>query len=342
MLAVVVEKQCAEVVRMELLNLNLFDKSRYIISKAGRVEIPVLSPPEKLSVNFTLVQQDKSIFKAHGLSFSEMKEYLKDVVGERAELIRGGWEMIGDVLIISLPEELYAEREKIGKAMLDFHPRAKTVILRKKISEPLRKPEAQIIAGRKKTVIIHRENGVIFKLNPLKVMFSAGNFSERKRMAYISSPEERILDMFSGIGQFCLPLAKYSSPEKVIAIEKRPETFQFLKENIKLNKLENVEARLGDNLEVSPVNFADRVLMGYFFSPENYLEIALRALRNGRGMLHFHAIIKKPELKVYGDRVAELVRKEGYEAKVNYNRIIKSYAPMVWHAVYDIEARSKR
>jgi len=35
--------------------------------------------------------------------------------------------------------------------------------------------------------------------------------------------------------------------------------------------------------------------------------------------------------------VVKLIGKEGYKAKVIYRKIIKSYAPLIWHAVYDIE-----
>ncbi len=336
MLAVVVRRQLAEKARREILKRKLFDKRRRIVAKGDAVEIPVVSPPSGLNFEYEVVHQENPVFEKPGLSFKELKEHLCSVIGEKAGLIKGGWELIGDVLIISLPEELLPFKRKIGEAILEFHPRARSVVLRQRIEGELRHPRAEVIAGDRNTTTIHRENGVLFKIDPLRVMFSAGNFAERQRMAKISAKDENVLDMFAGIGQLCLPLAKHSSPEEVIAVEKREETFNFLKENIKLNQLDNVKPVLGDNRSVSPEDFADRIIMGYFFSPEKYIDTALRALRGGRGIIHYHTLVKRRELNLQQQKIKKMFREKGFDAEIAYSRTVKSYAPSIYHRVYDI------
>jgi tRNA wybutosine-synthesizing protein 2 len=336
-LAVVVAREHAERARRYLLRSGLLDRERRIVSRRNGVEIPVVEAPASLPVPFTLVEQESPQFASPGLSFEQLKRELRRRIGEKAGLLRGGWELIGDVLIISLPSELYPQRHEIGEFLLRFHPRARSVVARRSIRDELRYPEAEVIAGEGDTTTLHREHGCIFKLDPLRVMFSAGNMEERRRMAQLPARNEVVLDMFAGVGQLSIPLAKHASPRKVLAIEKRPSTYEFLKENIKLNRLEGrMEAKLGDCLEVAPADFANRVLMGYFFSPERFLPKALEALKGGEGVLHYHTLVAKEALDKEGEALVERIAELGYKAKIAYRRIIKSYAPKRWHAVYDV------
>jgi tRNA wybutosine-synthesizing protein 2 len=336
-LAVVVERRHAERVRRHLLREGLLDKRRRILAKGDRVELPVVEAPPSLPVPFTLVEQTSPQFASPPMSFAQLKRELRRRIGSKAELLRGGWELIGDVLIINIPAELYPLRHEIGEFLLSFHPRARSVVARRGISEELRYPEAEVIAGDANTTTLHREHGCVFKLDPCRVMFSAGNMEERKRMAQLPAKGEVVLDMFAGVGQLSIPLAKHASPRKVLAIEKRPETYEFLRENIALNRLEGImEARLGDCLEIAPENFANRVLMGYFFSPERYLPKALAALKGGEGVIHYHTLVAKEALDEEGEALVKRIAELGYKAKIAHRRIIKSYAPKRWHAVYDV------
>ena len=48
---------------------------------------------------------------------------------------------------------------------------------------------------------------MLYKLDPLKVMFSSGNVDEKQRMAHLDCRGETVVDMFAGIGYFTMPLA---------------------------------------------------------------------------------------------------------------------------------------
>jgi tRNA wybutosine-synthesizing protein 2 len=318
------------------MNDDLLDRSRRIIKKEKFVEFPVTSGEIRtIDIDFMIVEQASPEYRPPSLSFEEVKKTLGERLGIDTRSLRGGWEKIGDILIVELPGGLEEKKLAIGEELLKLFPKSKSVVNRKSIEGTHREPLVEVIAG-EGTETIHRENYCSFKIDVSKVMFSAGNVSERQRMAAASNNTETVLDMFSGIGQFCIPLAKHSRPRKVYAIEKSPATFEFLKENVRLNRLSNLEPILGDCREVSTPT-VDRIIMGYFFEPEKFLPRAVKSLAPD-GTIHFHDIVMKKEIDARKEKIKEEIKKLGRDAEIDHT-IVKSYAPMRWHVVFDLEVK---
>ena len=248
------------------------------------------------------------------------------------------WEKNGDVLIITLPEILKKYKKIIGEVYSSII-NCKTVLNDiGGIKGEFRKPNREVIFGPDNTVTIHKENGIKFKLNPQNIMFSSGNMNERIRMANISKPNEEIVDLFAGIGYFCLPIAVYSKPKKIYACEKNHISYDFLCENITLNNVNSiVEPLFGDNREVAPIDIADRVIMGYFGETIRFLPLAFRCLRSNSGIIHFHD--KFPDEKV-PDATMEYVKKEARKFNLRVSILkyikVKSFAPGISHYVFDL------
>jgi tRNA wybutosine-synthesizing protein 2 len=339
MLAVRVRSLYAEKMRRVLVASGLIDRNRRISAKDGFVEIPICEGklPE-VDFEYEVVQQREPIYSSKKkINFKILKEKLVEEFGKDAEKIRGGWELIGDILIIDLPVELEDRKFEVGEKLHQIFPKVKSIARRKSIVGEVRRPNIELLYGNS-TETIHRENYCAFKIDISKVMFSAGNIEERRRMAFISGPDEVVVDMFAGIGQFSIPIARHSQPKKVYAIEKNPIAYKFLQENIRLNRLGNVEAICGDCRDVSPEGIADRVIMGYFFNPTEFLSTALKTLA-GRGVIHFHDLAKKEELPDRWKHISSLIEGRGYKATLTDSKIVKSYAPKIWHVVFDIEIR---
>ena len=271
--------------------------------------------------------------------FDKIETNLSDFIPpDLLKTVPDKWEKIGDILIIKLSKDLNEYKEKIGEIYADFLS-CKTVLNDiGGITGEYRKPDVEIIYGGSDTETIHKENNVRFKLDPRKIMFSSGNMDERIRMANISNSKETIVDLFSGIGYFTLPIAVHSKPKKIFACEKNPEAYEYLRQNIVLNNVTNiVEPLFGDNREIAPKNTADRIIMGYIGKTSNFLGIAFNCLKKNAGIIHFHE--KYPEKKV-----PEIALKNIKNVADSYNRDIKliqykeikSYAPGISHFVFDI------
>ncbi len=249
------------------------------------------------------------------------------------------WEKIGDVLTIKLKEDLNKYQEIIGEKYAEIL-HCKTVLNDVGgISGTYREPKVEILYGSKNTETIHKENGIRYKLDPQKIMFSSGNMDERLRMANISNKNETVVDLFAGIGYFTMPIAVYSKSKEIFSCEINPIAYKYLCKNIVLNHVTSVvKPLLGDNRTTAPKNIADRVILGYIDDTDRFLSTSIECLKNNTGVIHYHDVfpnelIPDRALKV----IQETAEKYDTKAKLLKYKYIKSYAPGVSHVVFDIK-----
>ncbi len=239
------------------------------------------------------------------------------------------YEKIGDILVIYLDSLLTPYRKDIGKAYKEAF-NVKTVLLKGKIHGEYRVPSYEIIAG-SDTKTVHKENRILYKLDLSKVMFSAGNIHERIRMSLLPRDEE-VVDMFAGIGYFTLPIAKFCH-SRVNAVEKNEEAYQFLCENIALNRVQElVTPHLMDCKDFQGT--ADRVIMGH---PEAYKYLGKAFEVVERGFIHYHAFVPEKDVERVERRLNAEAEKAGKHITMKELRKIKKYSPGVWHFVCDVE-----
>jgi len=271
--------------------------------------------------------------------FDQIKKLLlNEIPSELVNYLPNKWEKIGDVLIIKLSDRFKKYKQKIGEIYAKtLH--CKTVLQDiGGISGIYRKPTVDIIYGSKNTETIHKENGIKYKLDLQKIMFSSGNIDERKRIANISNKNEIVVDLFAGIGYFSLPIAVYSKPKKIYSCEINPIAYQYLCKNIVLNHVTSIITPLfGDNRKTAPKNVANRVLMGYIDNTQRFLPTAIKCLKNCTGIIHYHDIfpnnlIQEKILKI----IKKITKKHNTDTKLIKYKNIKSYAPGIDHIVVDI------
>ncbi|MEA3458046.1 MAG: class I SAM-dependent methyltransferase family protein [Candidatus Thermoplasmatota archaeon] len=272
--------------------------------------------------------------------FDKIKESLskqipKNLIGK----IPDKWDKTGEVLTIKLPTDLKNYEKKIGE-MYAMILNCKTVLNDiGGISGVYREPNVAIIYGSTNTETTHKENGIKYKLDPQRIMFSSGNMDERLRMANISNTGETVVDLFAGIGYFTIPMAVYSKPKKIFACEINPVSYEYLCTNIISNNVTSlVEPLKGDSRKISTKNVADRVLLGYFGNTHDFLPTAIDCLKNHTGIIHYHdkfpdGMVPDDPLKI----VKKIAEKYDRNAQLLKYKHVKTYAPGISHFVLDIQ-----
>jgi len=270
---------------------------------------------------------------------------LRDLVHlppKEAKLLPRGWQILGTVILVSIPDALRNHANAIGDALLAMYPRCGTVLWNRGVAGRFREPICEVIAGTGDTETTHKENGCYFKLDTANIMFSQGNLVERMRMARICE-DQVVLDMFTGIGYFSIQIAVHSRPKKVIAIELNPNAYHYLTDNIRINRVEDLVFPVhGDCAVKAPENVADRVIMGYLDPSHEQLVKGLLAARSG-GILHYHeatptALTYQRPIQRIKDAAQACGRMYGCRRSVEIIgcRTIKKYAPGVVHVVVDV------
>ncbi len=272
------------------------------------------------------------------------KSYLRKVLSEEEiSELKSSLEIIGNIAILKLPEKLDSKKEVISKAILELNKNVKTVLKQSTpVNGEFRTRNFEWIAGEKQTETVYKEHGCMFKLDVSKVYFSPRLQFERLRIAQLVKPGETIINMFAGVGSFSIILAKKSKPLKVYSIDLNPTAIQYLKENVRLNKVENIVIPMfGDAKELIKsqlVGVADRVLMPLPAKAYEYLPDAIKSLKNRSGWIHYYDFIYTTKDEDPKQKVVEKVssRLDDVDFSIQNSRIVRSVGPNWYQVVLDI------
>lgn len=257
---------------------------------------------------------------------------------EALQRLPRGYFRVGDVLLLELP--LPGPEAEIAEAYAR-RLRMRSVLGREGgVEGEFREPRTRLLWGDADTTTTHVEVGVKYRIDPARVMWSPGNLAERQRLAAWRLAGETVVDLFAGIGYLTLSLAVHAQASRVVAIEKSPTTFAFLKENLALNGVsERVDARLGDCRDVAPKGVADRVLLGLLPDSLEFLPTALAALKPPGGRLHVHRVVPAADIAGAWEEVAARIRAVGATPRLEGTHVVKSFGPRRDHVVFDVEVR---
>ncbi|NHK30479.1 MAG: hypothetical protein FK730_03955 [Asgard group archaeon] len=278
---------------------------------------------------------DKMRFK------EKLQQSLKDKIDPQLlSKLPSSYAVIGDIAIFHRIDELLLEYKRIiGESLIELDSRVKTVIEQIDTRTEFRKPEIYYIAGEEKTKTIHKEFNTKFRMDLDTITFSPGNKGERGHLLEITKENEVICDMFACVGNLSLPITVNNPTVTVYGVEMNKEAYDYLMENISLNKVEgNYHAIFGDNRRVTPKNIATRIIMGYFDIDKKQLEKAIEAV-NEEGWIHYHYTAPRGSKSRIGEIISKASKSLQFEIKQINKRRIKKFSPRLEHMCADIKIR---
>lgn len=157
---------------------------------------------------------------------------------------------------------------------------------------------------------------------------------------------EVVVDMFAGIGYFSVPLARsqHGAPAVIYSLELNPDSAVYLAKTVALNKVKHIVSILqGDNRDAYISQCANRVIMGYIPTPVQWIDRALSFLQSRTGgIVHYHyTATEKEKSTLPMDHFHGAATAHGYHFKLLSTRLVKNYAPHLYHFVADIQCVPK-
>ncbi|MBA3044449.1 class I SAM-dependent methyltransferase family protein [archaeon] len=328
-LCIRVPKNDGETVRKKLLEMGVLNK-KLMIKRNDFLYIPIL---RKINLGFEIIEKDFDDIEIEERDYKKIVE----MPDRLRKLLPTAFDIIGDIAIIKIIDELLPYKKMIGDALLRAQKNLRTVCVDRGVKNECRIRDLEVVAGEKKTETIHNEYNIKLKVDISKVYFSPRLASEHHRIAKQVGKDETVIDMFTGVGGFAVMIAKHKRPKKVFAIDINETAIKYLKENIKINKVENIVPVQGDAKKVMKnIEKADRVIMNLPHRAYEFFEDALNSLKD-KGIIHYYEIIEKDKIKKRTEELKKVCEKNGRKMEVVYLKSVKTYSPAEVKVVMDVK-----
>lgn len=328
--------------------LEIFDKELEIQRDTNFIYIPLIRHPqehdlekfEKCAPNFEILTYNFPQRKKQVKAFAELLE--NKLPSHLFASLSRALDLVGDIAIIEVPQELNSYKAVIGDAILKTHKNARTVLAKAgAVGGTYRTREFDIIAGEPKTDTVHKEHGCQYYVDLAKAYFSPRLSYEHKRVASLAQNGETIIDLFAGIGPFAVLINKKHEKTKVYAVDVNPHAIEFLRRNIRLNRVEGkVHPILGDAKQIVKGRLsgvADRVIMNLPEKAIEFVDVACEALKPKGGVVHFYSFVNATNsLGAMRLHFTEAIEKYGRNVeKILFSRYVRPTAPYEWQVVLD-------
>lgn len=369
--SIVVDKSIASVIHQHLASGGYINND-YVIKDLGQqIAIPVTNPvvirkldwfdEEKLQFETIILEPKKSTNTPAQEIVSKIEKllvaYSLILTKEMVNFLPKKWELFSDLAIVpsdSLDskewQDLFSKNvalsEEIWQIIADSLKVSRIARQSEIANDKLRSSQVKLIVGDSGEVEFV-DFGVKFWLDVTKVMFSSGNVTERHRIGSIDMTGEVVVDAFSGIGYYTLPMLVRSNAKHVYACELNPNSIDALTKGADLNAVsDRLTIIEGDNQITlkSLSRMADRVHLGILPSSENTWQLAIDCLKQSGGIIHIHMNVRENEISSFVDYCLKQLKQYAVNREFNVVELIhlekvKWYAPHIRHIVIDVSVK---
>jgi tRNA (guanine37-N1)-methyltransferase len=289
--AVVAPRDRAESVRRRLQALGVLRSGLKVQRDGGAVAFPVeaslLVAPEGTHL------EDREFEEMELPPAGGYAERL-GLPAELRSLAPRSFDVVGDIVLLRVPDDLHEHATVLGEALLKFVPGARIVAADEGVKGPERVRQLVRLAGEGDFRTVHRENGLSFEVDLAAAYFSPRLAREHARVASAVVAGERVLDLCCGVGPFGLTAARLGTPSSVTLVDANPAAAQLARSNARRlgveAKVRVVEARIEELLTGEEV--APRVIFNLPHEGIKYVSQVAAAVER-RGTLHHFEVMER-------------------------------------------------
>ncbi|MDW7775530.1 MAG: class I SAM-dependent methyltransferase family protein [Methanosarcinales archaeon] len=332
--AIRVPTKLAEDTRRLLLQAGIIHPEAQLRRDNEYILIPVNSKPDpdELLELIGLETDDNLTFIEAEFETKLKKPFLEDILG-----FTPTFDVVGDIAIIDADDP---DATRIASALMEFRKSLKVVLgAVSHVEGEFRTRQFVVLAGEDRTHTVHKEYGCRYKVDLAGAYFSGRLGSERQRVAETVKPGQCVVDLFAGVGPFSILIGRTVPGASVVAIDKNPTAVELLRENILLNKVNNVWAVEDDAREAAErlEHRADHVIMNLPQSAREFLDSGISVARDG-GMVHFYDITHEDDLyRTSWELIQDAAVRQGRGVECVEKRIVRSYAPYQYNVCIEFQ-----
>jgi tRNA (guanine37-N1)-methyltransferase len=259
------------------------------------------------------------------------------------EQVAGGFDAVGDLAVVKLPETFPKERkEQIASILLSEVKAIKSVWNQVgPVDGDFRIRRLEFLGGEPRSTTLYTEHGCRFMVDISKMYFSPRLSTERARVAELVRAKEEVFNMFAGVGTYSIVIAKKRKEAVIYSSEINKDAYDYMVSNIALNKLQGrVYPLLGDCAEQWKrlVTGVDRVLMPLPERAKEYLRYAVRVCRPD-AVIHYYAHVTTEDLRPC-DVAWDEIKGDYPQLSLEFGKVVREVGPRVSQVVLDLRFRS--
>ena len=293
-----------------------------------------------------LTHHDGSMLAKHAGELRLLTRSAAGILGARhlASLWKGV-DIVGDIVILKLPDELEAEGGRIAERLLGLAPYLKVVLKQVgPVESRYRTRKLEWVAGENRTETVHREFGCQYRVDLKTMYFSPRLGYERRRVASLVSPGECVLNFFAGVGCFSIMIARHARASKIYSLDLNPAAVRYHALNNVLNEVrDRIDLICGDATRIASTSLAgcaNRVLLPLPDLALDSLAIAKGTLVNGHGVVHCYVFVESDSRPEAGNDALRkstmaLERIQAIREKTR-TRVVRNVGPRRYQVCLDI------
>lgn len=331
----VVPRSQGEEVRQELVESGLFRPDLEILHEGDSLVLPIDAEASEVPPAWgTVVVRDFRPIPRRGVT--RYRDLLPWTESEKEALPRS-FDVVGDIVLVRLPNELRDRKGEVGAALLRFVPGARLVGLDLGVHGTERLRTVERIAGAGPWRTRHRENGLEFEVDVERAYFSPRLAREHARVAEAVRRGDRVYDLCCGVGPFAVTIARSAQASTITAVDSNEHAIDLLRATLKRAGLERrvrpVHAQLESFLPTAePV---ERVVMNLPHEGIKYLTSVARTVAPG-GRLYYYEVVSRTEFVGRGSALVDLLTEVG-AFSVTGVHVVHPYSPAADLVAFEFE-----